>query len=312
MKGEDKQKDRQISDRTCLLGLHGGLFHSSFWQFSYCRQCSMLWVLWTKAYSNSLGKPKATWCNYSCLPNKLLHLTSLSGWQGSEWTLAISVSAPLQRLCPWTAEEVLLAWLKSFSGLNDPIMASASPWEECTIQCSSPEVPQLINAVREKNGPGSQISLSEPGWWHRCINSPVTSKDKAMLHRPWLLLHPLLCWAAEQALGNSTSTLTLALQPVCAHGVSEHRSPKSLSQKIVPICWCAEVELSSTHAGCKIKTPNCPFSSNDRWDAGFILRHLTGHSQQPQLTDVYIAVAFVFWNDFFPLSSVSPESCCTK
>lgn len=129
------------------------LVQSSFWLFSYCKNGSILWTLGAKAYSNCLGNPKAMQCNYTCLPDKLLHLTSLSGWQGSKWIPAIGVAAPLQRLRPWKSEEVLLAWLKSFSGLNDPITASASHWEECTIQCSFPKVPQLINAVTKKKRP---------------------------------------------------------------------------------------------------------------------------------------------------------------
>lgn len=152
-------------------------------------------------------------CNYTCLPDKLLHL-SLGSWQGLKWVPGRRHLHAITASVPSNSEEVLLA---SMTGLCQPLSSVSHS------RCPSPEPPQLINAVSEKNGPGGQISLSESGLWHQLIHSPVTWKCKAMPRFLWqsLTLSPAyrgefgLSWAGAWSSSISRFTFTLRAGVVC-------------------------------------------------------------------------------------------------
>lgn len=110
------------------------LAQCSFW--AMCSYCPILYRLLQKN-SSGLGKARAAQCNYTFLPDRLLH-SSLGVWQGSEGASAIGTSRPLLCLCPPTVRKCL-CWIKILSGLCDPLVADASCRAEYLIHCILPQ-----------------------------------------------------------------------------------------------------------------------------------------------------------------------------
>lgn len=104
--------------------------------FSYCRNSPVLYRLLQKN-SSGLGKPKAAQCNYTFLPDKLLHPSLVAGKAQREYQ---PLASPCHYcLCALQQRGSAFAGLKSFSGLRDPLMADASCRAEYLIHCILPQ-----------------------------------------------------------------------------------------------------------------------------------------------------------------------------